>query len=111
MYQHFDRTLKEFGITGKKLSEVTGLSTTHISEFRHGKTNPSCETLQRLLDGAEEISPGARFFFCQLLAGDSLKPMEAEIQRMNNQQLAVLLQTIADAMQRSRDTSQQLLSA
>jgi hypothetical protein len=64
-----------------------------------------------LLDGAEQISPGARLHFCQLLAGDAIKPMQTEISKMDNQQLAVLLQTIADAMQRSRDTSQQLLSA
>ncbi len=111
MYQHFDKTLKEFGISGKRLSEVTGFSMAHISAFRHGKTNPSCETLEKLLEGAEQISPGARVYFCQLLAGEAIKPVQTDIRMMDNQQLAILLQTIADVMQQSRDKSQQLLSA
>jgi transcriptional regulator with XRE-family HTH domain len=112
MYQHFDQTLKEFGITGKRLSEVTGFSMAHISAFRHGKTNPSCETLEKLLEGAENISPGSRVFFCQLLAGDAIKPMQTDIRKMDNQQLAVLLQTIADKLEsQSPVLEQELMSA
>lgn len=112
MYQHFDLTLKKFGITGKKLSEVTGFSMTHISQFRHGKTNPSCESLQRLLDGADEIKPGAKRYFCLLLAGESSASVELSVEQLDNSQLARLLFTIADKLEnQSPALAQELLSA
>jgi transcriptional regulator with XRE-family HTH domain len=112
MYQHFDKTLKEFGITGKKLAEVSGFSMTHISEFRHGKTNPSCEALERLLNGADQIKPGAKRYFCQLLAGETPQAMKTEIETMDSQQLARLLFTIAGRLESQNPVlAQELMSA
>lgn len=107
IHNFFDRTLKHYGITGKKLSEVTGISQTHISEFRNGKTNPSCETLMLLLDGAERISPGARQYFCQLLAGRSVSalsasPLSLAIDAMSSEELAQLLLAVADRLQQAQ---------
>jgi transcriptional regulator with XRE-family HTH domain len=110
IHNFFDQTLKRYGITGKRLSEVTGYSTTHISEFRNGKTNPSCETLMCLLSGMDQIEPGARQYFCALLAG---KPIETTIERMDGQQIAQVLVAIADKLQSSPEpvAVKELLSA
>lgn len=99
MHKYFDQTLKQLGITGKKLSEVTGISTTHISEFRNGKANPSCEMLERMLNGADYIRPGAKRYFCQLLAGEAPQSLESSIERLDNMQLARLLLTVADRLE------------
>jgi transcriptional regulator with XRE-family HTH domain len=108
IHQFFDQTLKRYSIVGKRLSDVTGISTTHISEFRHGKTNPSCETLMLLLDGMEQIEPGAKQYFCQLLAG---RTFDAVIEGMDGQQLAQLLVAIADKIQSKQPAMQELISA
>lgn len=112
MYQHFDKMLKEFGIRGKDLSDVTGFSMTHISQFRHGKTNPSCDSLERLLDGANRIKPGAKRYFCELLAGEQIQPIHDTIDQLDDVQLARLLLTVAERLEnRKQAVSQKLLSA
>ncbi|MBW4542276.1 MAG: helix-turn-helix domain-containing protein [Myxacorys chilensis ATA2-1-KO14] len=111
MHQYFDKTLKQFGITGKKLSEVTGISTTHISEFRNGKTNPSCEMLERMLDGADQIKLGAKRHFCELLAGKEPQPIEDPIERLDDIQLAQLLLRVANRLENRKSVPQELLSA
>ncbi|MBD1823049.1 helix-turn-helix transcriptional regulator [Cyanobacteria bacterium FACHB-DQ100] len=112
MHQYFDQTLKQLGITGKKLAEVTGVSTTHISEFRNGKTNPSCEMLERMLDGADQITPGAKRYFCELLAGKEPRPVEDPIELLDDTQLARLLLKVANRLEKRKlGLSQELLSA
>jgi transcriptional regulator with XRE-family HTH domain len=117
MHEIFDRTLRIHGITGSKLAEVTGLSTTHISEFRRGKTNPPCNTLQRLLDAIDEISPGAKRDFCMQLAGipssfvePSIPPRKLAIDEMNSLELAQLLIAVADKLQDGK-SAKHLVSA
>ncbi|MEC4817502.1 MAG: helix-turn-helix transcriptional regulator [Scytonema sp. PMC 1069.18] len=67
----FDETLKKYGITGAQLSKKTGVSAGHISQFRNGKGgNMAHATLENLLNAMEELAPGARRYFCQLLAGE-----------------------------------------
>ena len=112
IHQYFDQTLKQLNITGKKLSEVTGVSTTHISEFRNGKTNPSCEMLERMLNGADQLKPGAKRYFCQLLAGEEAQPLESTIETLDNTQLARLLLALADRLEnQSTVLVQELMSA
>jgi predicted transcriptional regulator len=116
IYQYFDQALKRQGITGKKLSDVTGISQAHISEFRNGKTNPSCDMLLCLLEGADQIQPGARQYFCQLLAGRAIaramdNSLESTIEMMDEQQLAQLLVAIAEKLQGQRTPVQELISA
>lgn len=107
--QYFDQTMKHFGITGKELAEITGISTTHVSQFRTGKTNPPCNTLMRLINGMEQIKPGAKEYFCQLLAG---RTFDQYIEEMDSQQLAQLLVAIADRIQTKRIVvTQELISA
>jgi predicted transcriptional regulator len=116
MYDIFDKTLRVHGITGKRLSEVTGFSQTHISEFRKGKTNPSCSTLKSLLDGMDEISPGAKRDFCMELAGttpafvEPAAPKKLALEGMSSLELAQLLMAVADKLQEDK-SAQQLISA
>lgn len=117
MHDIFDKTLRIHGITGKRLSEVTGFSQTHISEFRKGKTNPSCSTLKSLLDGMDELAPGAKRYFCMELAGTTSSSKESVssekklvIEGMSSMELAQLLLVVADKLQQSQPIKQ-LISA
>jgi transcriptional regulator with XRE-family HTH domain len=67
----FSRTMEYYKISGKELSQVSGISENHISEFRRGKrkTGVSTGVLWQLLEGMEKIAPGARSYFAALLAG------------------------------------------
>jgi transcriptional regulator with XRE-family HTH domain len=111
MYQHFDRMLKALGITGKKLAEVTGVSVTYISEFRNGKTNVSCEMLERLLNGADQIKPGAKQHFCELLAGEKPQLVADTIDELDDMQLARLLHIAADQLRNRKVKVSQELSS
>ena len=117
MHDIFDKTLRIHGITGKRLSEVTGFSQTHISEFRKGKTNPSCSTLQSLLDGMDELAPGSKRYFCMELAGttssgaETISPAKKlVIEGMSSMELAQLLLVVADKLQQGQ-SAKQLISA
>lgn len=71
IHELFDQTLKRYGIQGKALSSLSGVSQNHISEFRGGKlkTGVTTDCLYRLLVAMDELSPGSRRYFCDLLAG------------------------------------------
>lgn len=67
--QSFDRTLDYYAIKGKTLSERTGVSQNHISEFKNGG-NISAISLSKLMEAMEELAPGSKLYFCLLLAGE-----------------------------------------
>lgn len=71
IHELFDQTLKRYGIQAKALSGLSGVSQNHISEFRGGKlkTGVTTDCLYRLLVAMDELSPGSRRYFCDLLAG------------------------------------------
>ncbi len=71
MEELFDLTLKRYGIQGKALANLSGVSENHISEFRRGrlKTGVTTDCLLKLLVAMDEIAPGSRRYFCDLLAG------------------------------------------
>jgi transcriptional regulator with XRE-family HTH domain len=64
-----------YNIQGKKLAKLVGISQNHLSEFRSGKAWISEETFMALLKGMDELSPGSRHYFCQLLAEEPIKKM------------------------------------
>lgn len=76
MHEIFDKTLKRYAIKAKALSDLTGVSQNHISEFRGGKlkTGVTTDCLMRLLVGMDDLSPGARRYFCDLLAEKKNQP-------------------------------------
>lgn len=66
----FDETLKKYGITGATLSRKTGITASHISQFRNGKGGAVTHTtLDQMLQAMEELAPGSKLHFCLLLAG------------------------------------------
>lgn len=71
--QYFRKTLKDYKITAKQLSDITGISQNHLSEFRRGKSCISDEVLWKLLMAMDEVKPGARRHFCLLMAGESVE--------------------------------------
>lgn len=68
---YFDRTLKYYGIQAKALSQMTGVSENHISEFRRGKLKTGMTTakLWDLIVAMDELAPGSRKYFCMLMSG------------------------------------------
>jgi hypothetical protein len=78
IHELFDQTLKRYGIQAKALSGLSGVSQNHISEFRGGKlkTGVTTDCLYRLLIAMDELSPGSRRYFCDLLAGKKNQSQE-----------------------------------
>jgi len=71
MEEIFALTMKRYGIRGKDLSDLSGVSVNHISEFKNKrlKTGVTTDCLLRLLDAMDQLSPGAKKFFCDTLSG------------------------------------------
>lgn len=65
----FDLTLKEFGISAKKLSERSGISQQSISKFRKGHCPMTTDNLNTLL---QELPVEAKQRFFSFLLGESL---------------------------------------
>jgi transcriptional regulator with XRE-family HTH domain len=106
--QFFDKTLRRYGISGTQLAKVSGLSPSHISEFRNGKASPSCEVLVKLLDAVDRIAPGAKLYFCGLLAGS---PMGATIDEMSEVELVFLLREVAERLEKINSKDSKTLAA
>ncbi len=68
---YFKRTCLVYEITGKEMSEVSGVSQSHISDFRSGKCSVTVDLFWKLLMAMEQIEPGSKGYFCALLAGAS----------------------------------------
>ena len=64
----FKQAQDEYGVQGKELAKLAGIGTTHLSDFRNGKQWVSQEVLVRLLEAIDELAPGSRSYFCELLA-------------------------------------------
>ena len=56
-------------ITGKELHQATGVAESSISDFFRGKSNIGVTTLDKIVDGMEKVSPGARQEYARELAG------------------------------------------
>jgi transcriptional regulator with XRE-family HTH domain len=68
IHQLFKQAMDRHGIQGKELAELAGISTNHLSQFRSGHKWVSPEVFTALLEGMDQLSPGSRSYFCQLLA-------------------------------------------
>ena len=71
----FNATIRRYRINASELSQLTGVSGKHISEFKNGKRDVSSTLLVRLLDGIDELKPGAKQYFCQLAFKQSPQSM------------------------------------
>ena len=56
-------------ITGKELHRATGVAESNLSDFFKGKINVGITTLDKIVDGMEKVSPGARQEYARELAG------------------------------------------
>ncbi|OKH10816.1 hypothetical protein NIES593_22710 [Hydrococcus rivularis NIES-593] len=68
--EFFTQVKRHHGITGKEISELTGISQNHISEYLHGKRDVTSDVLWRMIEAMDEISPGARRDLAKKIAGD-----------------------------------------
>ena len=66
--QLFKQAMDRYGIQGKDLAALAGISQNHLSQFRSGKKWVSPEVFAALLEGMDHLSPGSRAYFCEMLA-------------------------------------------
>lgn len=50
MYEHYQKLLDEKGLKNADVSRATGISNMTLSDWKHGKTKPKTETMQKLAD-------------------------------------------------------------
>jgi len=89
--QAFKTTQDYFKISGKDLSEVSGIGTPHISSFRNGKNWIS----------EDELAPGSRRYFGLLVSGGSEPNLEDLIEIIGVDRLMV---AIAEKFKKDRET-------
>lgn len=109
----FKQAILHYGITGKRLSEVSGVSENHISEFKTGKRTVSVEVLWKLLVALDQIEPGARQYFCNLLSGEGEarsvgKSLERLIAAADDEEIEAAMLAIAKKW-RSKSVSTSLI--
>ncbi|AFZ61287.1 helix-turn-helix transcriptional regulator [Anabaena cylindrica FACHB-243] len=90
IHQLFALSMNRYGVKGKELADIVGISPQHITEFRKGRSWVSEDTFESMLEGMDHLSPGSKKYFCELLANQS-------IARMDNKQLLVDLIDNANA--------------
>lgn len=71
--QLFKQTMDFYGIKGRELALLAGITPAHLSDFRSGKNWVSPEVFSKLLSSMNQIAPGSRQYFCQLLAEEPLQ--------------------------------------
>lgn len=72
LHEVLTKTMDRHGIKGRELAAHVGMTPNHLSELRAGRKWVSRDNFIKLLEGMEEMVPGARLYFCQLLAGEAL---------------------------------------
>jgi transcriptional regulator with XRE-family HTH domain len=88
----FDKTLKDFEISARSLSEQSGVGEKMISQFRNSRQRIYSDTLEKLLE-ALPFEVKLRFF--SLLLGEEITP-ERLVVGMGEAELSSLLLAIAD---------------
>ena len=97
-------TQKKFGIKSKDLCEEAGISRSHLSSFRQGKSDLSASVLWRIVEVLDRCAAksGARRYFCDRLAGEkeaeARAPLQAEsiVESLGEAEVRELLLAIAD---------------
>ena len=103
--QAFNKTLKNFGINARRLSEQSGVSEKMISLFRNDRQRIYSDSFEKLLDA---LPLEARLYFLIQLSGEKLAALdqlsEAEIKTgwkslifsASLEDIEVILRTLAD---------------
>ncbi|QFS50621.1 helix-turn-helix domain-containing protein [Nostoc sphaeroides] len=90
IYQLFKQTMDQYGIQGKELAALAGISQNHLSQFRSGNKWVSPEVFSALLESMDQLAPGSRKYFCQLLAEEPL------VERNTSKKLAEMIEAADD---------------
>ncbi len=103
--QYFKDTMDHFGIKGTELSKHFGCGRAYISDIRNGKCNPPIDRFWELITAIDELAPGAKKYFGNLMAGNHddflLEDLAANVEpsqlvaAMSNEQLSKLTMAIA----------------
>jgi predicted transcriptional regulator len=104
--EYFKQTMNHFGIKGTELSKRFGCGSGYISDIRTGKCNPPIDRFWELITVMDEIAPGAKRYFGNLIAENydrvspedlavSIEPEEL-VALMSNEQLSKLMLAIAN---------------
>lgn len=104
--EYFKQTMDRFGVEGTKLSKHFGCGRGYISDIRTGKCNPPSARLWELVISLDELAPGAKHYFGNLIAENyervspedlavSIEPEEL-VALMSNEQLSKLMLAIAN---------------
>ena len=96
--QAFDVTLKHFKISGKFLSEQSGIATTSISEFRRGRKAMQTDSLEKLL---EALPPEAKIHFFSCFLADE-QVLDLLVSGMDNDGLSRIMIAIANKLKDNR---------
>ncbi len=96
--QAFIDTKKYYGITNKALYDHTGVSQSHISEYINKKRNMTTDLLDKLVDAMEELEPGARKYYCELLLGKSFVNIREMVSNMSLKEMSQVMAEMADAL-------------
>lgn len=98
LHQAFDDTLDHFGISGKWLSEQSGVSQQMISGFRKGHQRVYSDSLEKMIRTLPiEVQ---QHFYAQL--GSSTLSLETIIGAMDNAELAKVLSVISEKLRHSQ---------
>ena len=90
----FDKTLKDFELSARWLSENSGVSEKMISQFRNSRQRIYSDTLEKLLVA---LPLEARLRFLSLVLGVEITP-EKMVSGMKETELSSLLFAIADKL-------------
>lgn len=118
MFREVVRKVKEGRkITTKALSDQTRISPNHISKFLSGERDVTTETLSRLVEGMEQLSPGAEKDFFSALTNVTTRPtfrqiasnMEPEelLEALEGEIFADLIHAFANTLKESRQPDRQ----
>lgn len=98
----FDKTLNHFGISGKWLSEQSGVSQQMISGFRRNQQRIYSDSMERLI---RALPREAQQYFFESLLGMSLvaqtPDLEQVVEEASSVQLGYLLKAIGSKMSSS----------
>jgi transcriptional regulator with XRE-family HTH domain len=91
IHQLFKQAMDKYGVSGKELAALAGISQNHLSQFRSGHKWVSPDVFMSLLEGMDQLSPGSRRYFCQMLAE---KPLSQE--KDNGRRLVEMIEAADD---------------
>ncbi|MBR8832088.1 MAG: hypothetical protein N5P05_004457 (plasmid) [Chroococcopsis gigantea SAG 12.99] len=122
MFREVVKKVKEARkITTKALSDQTRISPNHISKFLSGDRDVTTETLSRLVEGMEMLSPGAEKDFFTALTGVTTRPTFRQVvsnmepgellEALEGEIFADLIHAFADTLKESRQPARQAVKS